>query len=146
MSSLKILLVEDKFLIALELEQILEDAGHEVCGIAATSADALRLASERKPQLAFVDIDLLDGPSGFDIVRAFANAGSPMAVFLTSNVTAPTTAFEYGAGLMAKPYRPGDIANAAAYFAQGIMTPPPTLIPPHTLQLSPLTQRRFASH
>jgi CheY-like chemotaxis protein len=58
---LRILIVEDEILIALELESLLQDLGHDVVGMAASSGEALSLGQELKPDLAFVDIHLADG-------------------------------------------------------------------------------------
>lgn len=144
MQSLKILVIEDEFLIAIDLEQILIEAGHEVCGIASTAAEALRLAAIAKPQLAFVDVDLLDGRTGFEIGRSFATAGAPLAVYVSSHESELATALEVGAGMLRKPYLPRDVIGCAAYFAEGILTPPPLTAPPQTLRLSPAVLQRFA--
>jgi CheY-like chemotaxis protein len=45
---LRILIVEDEILIALELESLLQDLGHDVVGMAASSRDALSLGQELK--------------------------------------------------------------------------------------------------
>lgn len=143
MAQLKILVVEDEFLIAIDLEQILMDAGHDVCGIASTATDALRLADATQPQLAFLDVELLDGRTGFDIARHFTRAGMPLFVFITSHESELPVALQLGAGMIRKPYNPCDVVSTAAYFAQGILTPPPTLTPPPALRLSPALHRRF---
>lgn len=145
MQPLKILVIEDEFLIAIDLEQILLEAGHEVCGIASTAAEALRLAADTKPQLAFVDVDLLDGRTGFEIGRSFATAGAPLAVYVTSHESELSTALEVGAGMLRKPYLPSDVVHVAAYFAEGLLTPPAKVAPPHALRLAPAVRKRFAS-
>lgn len=53
----RILVVEDEFIISLELQMILEDAGAEVLGPAFRVSDALALASE-KPSCAILDLRL----------------------------------------------------------------------------------------
>ncbi|MEM3341330.1 MAG: response regulator [Thermoplasmata archaeon] len=63
----RVLIIEDETVIALDLKQQVERFGYTVCGIAADSDTALRLASETKPDLALVDIVLsqkgiTDGP------------------------------------------------------------------------------------
>jgi DNA-binding response OmpR family regulator len=50
--------VEDHWHVANALKLLLEAEGMEVSGPAATTADALRLATEKKPELAIVDIHL----------------------------------------------------------------------------------------
>ena len=60
----KILIVEDAFLIAAEMQRVLENAGHEVVGMAPLTAFALAIAERRPPDLAIVDLQLaldLDG-------------------------------------------------------------------------------------
>lgn len=65
MQSLRILLVEDEPLIALDLEDILVEAGHAVVGIAATTTQALTIAAGSAPfDLAILDIDLASGDDG----------------------------------------------------------------------------------
>jgi DNA-binding response OmpR family regulator len=58
MRSVRVLIVEDHWHIANALKLLLEAEGMEVSGPAATTADAFRLAAERKPELAVVDIHL----------------------------------------------------------------------------------------
>lgn len=142
MPFLRILLVEDEFLIALDLEEILQDAGHAVVGIASTAADAFRIARDMSPDLAFVDFDLFDGRSGLHIAKTFAQSGGPLPVFITANPAAGS--FEAGAGLIAKPFAPDDVVLAAAYLAEGILKPPPVLLCPDALRLAPATELRFA--
>src|ERR1700761_2752251 len=61
---LRILLVEDEPLIALDLESILERLGHEVVGVAETRLEAIHLAEHEHPDVALVDIKLRDGFTG----------------------------------------------------------------------------------
>ena len=42
--SKRILIVEDETIVQVHLRKIIEDAGYEVCGVAASSADALAIA------------------------------------------------------------------------------------------------------
>jgi DNA-binding response OmpR family regulator len=54
----RVLVVEDHWLVANALKAFLEAEGMEVSGPAATTADARRLAMEQKPDVAVVDIHL----------------------------------------------------------------------------------------
>src|SRR5687767_7783178 len=65
-SSPSILLVEDDFLVSMEMETGLEEAGYEVAGIAATAEDAVALAAERRPALVVMDIRLAGDRDGVD--------------------------------------------------------------------------------
>lgn len=78
---MKILIVEDEALLAMELESEVEDAGHEIVGIAADSKEAIELANKALPQFAFVDIQLLDGPTESKSTDTFPRVPSPMFLF-----------------------------------------------------------------
>ena len=54
----RVLVVEDHWHVGIALKSVLELEGMEVVGPAATTADAFRLATEEKPDLAVVDINL----------------------------------------------------------------------------------------
>ena len=55
------LVVEDEFLIALDLALLLERGGWRVLGPAATIDEALRLLFDERPAVALLDITLKDG-------------------------------------------------------------------------------------
>ena len=84
LTSLSVLIVEDEALIALNLITLLEDLGHHVHGPAATSAQALALASATRPDLAFIDMNLLDGVSGAEVARQLAQNPQTTVVVLSA--------------------------------------------------------------
>ena len=102
--SLRILIVEDEILIALELESLLQDLGHDVVGIAASSEDAISLGEDLKPELAFVDIHLADGPTGVDVARELASEHQVTVLFMTANAKRIPEDFAGARGVIAKPY------------------------------------------
>jgi DNA-binding NarL/FixJ family response regulator len=55
---MKILIVEDNALVALDLEQQVTDAGHSIVGIADTSSKAIDLAAEHGADLVLMDVSL----------------------------------------------------------------------------------------
>jgi two-component system, response regulator PdtaR len=57
-TSCLILVVEDEFLIAMELEGVLIRAGHKVLGPAATVSKALALLDDRTPDATVLDVNL----------------------------------------------------------------------------------------
>ncbi|MCW2666757.1 MAG: response regulator receiver and domain protein [Frankiales bacterium] len=61
----RVLLAEDEALIRLDLKEMLEEEGFEVCGEAGDGATAVRLAHELRPDLAILDVKMpvLDGIS-----------------------------------------------------------------------------------
>ncbi|PII37628.1 tRNA(5-methylaminomethyl-2-thiouridylate)-methyltransferase [Sinorhizobium meliloti CCBAU 01290] len=56
-----VLVVEDEFLIAIDLKLLLESRGWEVLGPAATVSDALLLLGDELPEVAILDESLKDG-------------------------------------------------------------------------------------
>ena len=63
-----VLIVEDDPLIAISLRMVLEDEGHEVCGVAATEQQAISLGLTYCPDIAVVDVRLAEG-SGIEAGR-----------------------------------------------------------------------------
>ena len=62
----RILLVEDDFLIAMQIEAALSDAGYRVVGVAASAEEAVQLAALHRPELAIMDIRLAGARDGVD--------------------------------------------------------------------------------
>jgi two-component system, response regulator PdtaR len=54
----RILIVEDDFLVANEIEIALSDAGFDIAGVAASAAEAVELADSQKPALLVMDVRL----------------------------------------------------------------------------------------
>lgn len=112
---LRILIVEDEFLIALELESLLQDAGYDVVGIAASSAEAIALGQKCAPDLAFVDIHLADGLTGIDVARELSGQHRVTVLFMTANTKRIPEDFAGARGVIAKPYTERGVKEALAY-------------------------------
>src|SRR5919107_3429438 len=91
--ALRIMIVEDEALVALEIGGMLAMAGHEAVGQADDLPSAVAAAEAEKPDLALVDIQLAQGTSGLDVAAALRERGVPV-LFATGNC--PT---ERGRGL-----------------------------------------------
>ena len=113
--SLRILIVEDEILIALELESLLQDAGHEVVGVAASSEEALSAGADCRPDLAFVDIHLADGPTGVEVARSLAREHGIMVLFMTANAKRIPDGFAEAHGVISKPYTERGVFQALDY-------------------------------
>jgi CheY-like chemotaxis protein len=112
--SLRILVVEDEILIALELESLLKDGGHTVVGIAASSREATDAGSQLKPDLAFVDIHLADGPTGVDVARRLRQLGATV-LFMTANAKRIPEDYAGALGVISKPYTERGVRQALDY-------------------------------
>lgn len=83
-SRLRVLIVEDEALVALDIEAMVELAGHEPVGLADDHDSAVELAAETGPDLALVDIQLSQGDSGLDVAASLKERGIPV-IFATGN-------------------------------------------------------------
>lgn len=119
-SNLRVLIVEDEALLSLYLQECIEDAGHTVVGIAATSREAVELAMQARPDLAFVDVNLLDGNTGVEAARIMAERCDTLVVFMTANQKMIPGDFAGAAGLVAKPYSQSGLLSALS-FIEGCM-------------------------
>jgi CheY-like chemotaxis protein len=135
--SLRFLVVEDEALLAMDLEMMIEDAGHRVVGQAARLADMDRLDDEIDPQVAFVDIQLADGSSGLEVCKQIRERWpSAIVIFVTANPTMAALDLHGGHGLIAKPFSRAGFVAAMRYLTKGISDPPPDTDPPAALSLS----------
>ncbi len=80
----RVLIIEDEPLIAMHLEQIVEDMGHEVSGMAMTHEDATIRAHEVRPELVLADIQLADGSSGLEAAREILETFDVPVIFITA--------------------------------------------------------------
>lgn len=79
-----VLIIEDEPLISMQLEDLVQSLGHEVCGTAATRTQAQQVIAERTPGLVLADIQLADGSSGLDAVDDILAIGSVPVIFITA--------------------------------------------------------------
>lgn len=132
---MNILIVEDEVLLAWELESELEAAGHRVLAHAMSSKDAVTQADALRPDLAFVDIHLQDGPTGVEVGRYLASIGIPY-VFMTGNLKRVPEDLAGALGVIEKPYSVNGLRNAVAYLARRVGGLPAGGIVPPSLIVS----------
>ena len=106
---LKLLIVEDALLLALELEAGLSEAGAEVLGSAADVAEAMRMV-DLPIDAAVLDANL-NGASVLPVAEALARRGIPF-VFATGYGDDKTLPFGFDAPVIRKPYDVTQIAAA----------------------------------
>jgi len=80
----KVLIIEDEPLIALDLQRLVQDLGHEVVRVARTERQAIDAARALLPGLILADIQLADGSSGLDAVNEILPNLSVPVVFITA--------------------------------------------------------------
>ena len=103
-----ILLVEDDFLVGMEVEAGLRDAGYDVPGVAATAEEAIDLAASRRPALIVMDIRLASERDGVDAALEIYRTLGIRSIFASAHGDAQVRARAEAArplGWIAKPYR-----------------------------------------
>lgn len=107
---MKILIVADELLIALELERIVVEAGHTVVGPVATldgvSAYAVQAA------LVLLDVRLADGHAGSVIGRRLMDRFGVNVIFVTANPDSVGYGLEGASGVIMRPFTDKDIISA----------------------------------
>jgi DNA-directed RNA polymerase specialized sigma24 family protein/CheY-like chemotaxis protein len=110
-----VLIIEDETFIAMDLESLVKNLGHNVIGVARTHADAIALAKTKKPGLILADIQLADGSSGLDAVNELLRTFEVPVVFITAyperflTGERPEPAF-----LISKPFQPAMVSAVAS--------------------------------
>jgi len=99
----------------MELEFVLEQAGHDVVGIATDTRQALTLAAEAKPELALVDINLKDGDSGVRVARLISSQLNVTVLFATAEPELIPEQFGGAYGVVVKPYSGPSVEAAVEY-------------------------------
>lgn len=84
--SLRVLIVEDEFLIALDLQDQVEDLGHVVTGVAHDVDSCKSAAREAPPDLALMDLRLANGSSGIDASRWLYEVLGVRCIFISGNL------------------------------------------------------------
>lgn len=113
--SYKILIVEDQLLIALHIEDAALALGHEVVGIAANCADAMKF--EHECDIALVDVQLQDGITGPRIGSRLAESGATV-VFMTANPDLLGEGVSGTLGVISKPLFDLELISSIQYAAE----------------------------
>ena len=80
----EVLIIEDEPIIAMDLETIVRDLGHDVTGVAVTRDEAVSQAMARRPSLVLADIQLADDSSGIDAVKDILAQFQVPVIFITA--------------------------------------------------------------
>jgi len=111
----RILVVEDDFLIAMEIEIALSDAGFDVVGVAISADEALSLAESRKPALVVMDVRLAGDSDGIHAaIEIFRKLGI-RCIFATAHSDPHSVERARPAmplGWLQKPYTLASLVNA----------------------------------
>ena len=109
---LRILIVEDEMLVAMNIEDMLLDLGHEVAGLASRLEPALSLAREGEFDLAMLDVNLA-GETSFPVAHILAGRGIPF-LFATGYGRQGLEPGHEDVPVLQKPYREAQVAAGLA--------------------------------
>lgn len=84
MQNLKVLIVEDEYLIANDIKGLLLDWGYLVVGCASTKDEAMILFQKEQPDIAIVDVQLKGAFDGVDVVHSFNREHRIPIIYLTA--------------------------------------------------------------
>ncbi|MFM9976742.1 MAG: response regulator [Sphingomonadaceae bacterium] len=80
----EVLIIEDEPMIAMDLETIVRDLGHDVSAVAVTRDEAVAAARAHRPGLILADIQLADDSSGIEAVADILEQFAVPAIFITA--------------------------------------------------------------
>ncbi|WP_300030723.1 response regulator [uncultured Roseobacter sp.] len=111
-----VMIIEDEALIAMDLEGMVTEMGHEVTGIARTHLAAVALAGQKAPDLILADVHLADNSSGIDAVSDILNTqGERPVIFITAYPERLLTGKPHEPAFMiTKPYTEAQVSVAVS--------------------------------
>jgi CheY-like chemotaxis protein len=104
----KVLIVEDEPIVALDLQQELEQFGCEVVALAQSADEALIAAEEFPPDIALMDLHIVGSLDGIQTARLLRDAYQIPSIFLTAfsdDATIARAVREMPYGYLTKPFQ-----------------------------------------
>ena len=111
----KILIVEDESIVALDLEQRLEDMNYNVVGIAGNGIEAIKKTEKLSPDLVLMDILIKGDLNGIETAQKIRNLYNIPFIYLTGSFDASILERAKTAepsGYVNKPFDDIEIQNA----------------------------------
>lgn len=105
----RVLVVEDQWHVASALKSVLEVEGMKVSGPASTASDASRLATEQKPDLAVVDVNL-KGELAYGLIDQLHDQG--VRIVVVSGYAVLPRLTEKVAAILQKPFNGPELLAA----------------------------------
>jgi CheY-like chemotaxis protein len=79
-----VLIIEDEPIIAMDLEELVQNCGHRVVGVAASETEAIAIAKRTRPGLILADINLGQGGDGTNAVATILRSHYAPVIFVTA--------------------------------------------------------------
>ena len=84
MNNVKILIIEDEAIVALDIKRIINNLGHDVVDIVSSFEDAIKSVKKNSPQLIFSDINLGKEKDGINIIEEIQKEDFIPVIYLTA--------------------------------------------------------------
>ena len=117
-----VLIAEDDLMMADMLEEILVEAGYDVCGIARTVNRAVEIGERHKPDFAVLDLRLADGGLGTEVAAQLNRRGQMGILYATGNSRHFNLTSLDGEACIGKPFRSEDLIDALKIVASIVQT------------------------
>ncbi|MGK7871059.1 response regulator [Falsiroseomonas sp. E2-1-a20] len=112
----RVLIVEDEYFVALDIEDALSSVGFTVVGIATTAEEATRMAEAERPDVVLMDIRLAGPRDGIEAAAEIRNRLGIRSLFATAHSDGATRARGDEAasplGWLTKPYTGSEVVLA----------------------------------
>ncbi|WP_129776757.1 response regulator [Peristeroidobacter soli] len=112
---LEVLIVEDQVLIAIHLQDLVEEAGHRVSEVAHDGPSAMAAAARQPPNIAIMDLRLAHGESGIDVAHQLYEEHGIRCLFISANIDDEVRKKVAGLrplGFIGKPFLPAEVIAA----------------------------------
>ncbi len=113
--STSVLIVEDEWMVAWDLERSLKEMGYQVVATVDSSHEALRVAAERRPDVALMDIRINGDSDGITTAAALSQQFGVPVVYLTAytdDATLSRAAQTQAYGYVVKPFTSREVRSA----------------------------------
>jgi len=115
MARSRVLVVEDETIVAMDLKRALEGFGYTVPGIAISGSEALEMATNTRPDIVLMDIQLDGQMDGIDVANRLNDLLDVPIVFLTAfsnETTLQRAKTVHPFGFLLKPYQERELRGA----------------------------------
>ncbi|GEO43546.1 hypothetical protein SAE02_76940 [Skermanella aerolata] len=128
---MRVLIVEDEVIIAIDIQDTLESAGHTVIGIALTINDALAFIQAGCPDLALININLREGRgAGINLARDLLEQYRVPSLFVSGQCSEARQNRDAALGYLAKPWRTRALLDSVEVARRLINGQDPAPLPP----------------
>ncbi len=143
---LRVIVVEDEAVLAMDLEAMVEDSGHLKVADGASLPDVAAIPTDAAPDLVFVDMQLAEKSTGLGVCEHVKERWpNAVIVFVTANPNKVPEDFAGAHGLIAKPFSRSGFLRVMAFLSEALLDPPPKAPTPASFTLAPRFERRWSN-